>query len=100
MPAVIWKWNKKISRRFKEHIWTAACWHYPNLLMDSWSNPTPRVFGVINLETIPGSYGICAEALIKSQQSMPPTFSGVLLFSQTEEEDMSAVSSFRQQWEL
>lgn len=36
--------EQKILRRFKEHIWKAARWHYPNLLMDSWSNPTPRVF--------------------------------------------------------
>lgn len=63
--------EQKISRRFKEHIWKGARWHYPNLLMDSWSNPTPRVFGVINSETIPGSYEICAEALIKAKQSMP-----------------------------
>lgn len=68
--------------------------------MDSWSNPTPRVFGVINLETIPGSYAISAEALIASKQSMLQTFSGVSLFSQTEEEGVSAVSPFRQQWEL
>lgn len=56
--------------------------------------------GVINLETVPGSYGICAEALIKSKQSMPQTFSGVFLFSQTEEGDVRAVSWLRQQWEL